>query len=341
MRIEVLSGDATTIEGDVLALKYAQARYGLDAYVAQSLRKAGHTKKVMSPKPGGFRILPSPEGIAARRILFVGVEPLWRFKYAEIRAFARRALASLAGEVPDTKRLLVTVHGPGYGLDEDEAFESQLAGFLDAIDSSDAPEELELISFVERNRGRALRLQQTLQQIIPDGLIGRGDRSWREAAGAETSERIRAAGYASASKSHVFVAMPFSDDMEDIYHYGIRNAVKAAGLLCERADLSTFTGDVMMWVRERIKTASLVVAELSGANPNVYLEVGFAWGCGIPTVLLAKDASELRFDTKGQRCLTYAKIKDLEEKLAIELKSLNMNGGVEDRHGVDGGPRRS
>lgn len=341
MRVEVLRGDATAIEGDVLALKYAQARYGLDAYVVQRLLEAGHTNKVMSPKPGGFRILPSPEGVAARQILFVGVEPLRDFEYKEIRAFARKVLVSLAGEVPDTKRLLVTVHGPGYGLDEDEAFESQLAGFLDAIDSSDAPEQLELISFVELNSGRADRLQRTLQQIIPDGLIGRRDRSWREAAGPETSERIRAVGYASASKSHVFVAMSFSDDMEDIYHYGIRNAVKASGLLCERADLSAFTGDVMTWVRERIKTASLVIAELSGANPNVYLEVGFAWGCGIPTVLLAKDASELRFDTKGQRCLTYTKIKDLEEKLASELKSLNMKGGVEERHAVDGAPRRS
>lgn len=175
---------------------------------------------------------------------------------------------------------------------------------------------------MERNRGRAERLSRTLDQIIRGGVLRQDDHTWRDTAGPETSERIRAAGYSSASKAHVFVAMPFSEDMEDVYHYGIRNAVKSAGLLCERADLSSFTGDVIAWVRERIRTASLVVADLTGANPNVYLEVGFAWGCGIPTVLLAREASELRFDTRGQRCLTYSKIKELEETLAKELNSL-------------------
>lgn len=325
MRIEVATGDATKIEADVLALKYAQAPYGLDAYVAQCLREAGHPESEMNPKPGDFRILPQVIGVAARRILFVGVERLARFQYQQIRVFGRKVLESLASEVADTKRLIVTIHGPGYGLDEDEAFESQLAGFLDAIDSSDSPKGLERITFVEQHEGRADRLSSILQQILPGSLIGSDDGSWRDA---EASERIRAAGYASASKSHVFVAMPFADDMEDVYHYGIRNAVKAVGLLCERADLSSFTGDVVAWVRERIKSASLVIADLTGANPNVYLEVGFAWGCGIPTILVAKDAGELRFDTRGQRCLTYTKIKDLEEKLALELKSFRTTRGV-------------
>ena len=326
MRIEVVTGDATKIDADVLALKYAQAPYGLDAFVAERLREDGHSDTEMNPKPGGFRILPHVKGIAARRILFVGVERLQRFRYQQIRVFARKVLESLASEVPDTKRLIVTIHGPGYGLDEDEAFESQLAGFLDAIDSSDSPARLELITFVEQKKRRADRLNWVLERMLGGSLIGSDDDgSWRDD---EATERIRAAGYASASKPHVFVAMPFADDMEDVYHYGIRNAVKAVGLLCERADLSSFTGDVVAWVRERIKTSSLLIADLTGANPNVYLEVGFAWGCGIPTVLLAKDAGELRFDTRGQRCLTYTKIKDLEEKLALELKSLNMTRGV-------------
>ena len=327
MRIEVLASDATTVEADVLALKYAQARYGLDAYVAQRLLESGHPQEIMSPKPGGFRILEG-QGVAARHVLFVGVEPLWEFEYQQIRAFARKVLVSLAGQLPDTRRLIVTVHGPGYGLDESESFESQLAGFLDAIESSDVPEGLETITFVERNRGRADRLRRLLEKTIPAGVVDHGERSWRDAAGPEASERLRAAGYSSAGKAHVFVAMPFREDMEDVYHYGIQNAVKASGLLCERADLSSFTGDVMDWVRQRIKTASLVVADLTGANPNVYLEVGFAWGCGVPTVLLANDANDLKFDTRGQRCLTYTKIKDLEEKLALELNSLHKNGGV-------------
>ena len=69
-------------------------------------------------------------------------------------------------------------------------------------------------------------------------------------------------------------------------------------------------------------SARLVVADLSTANANVYLEVGYAWGKGIPTVLLAKDSDDLKFDVKTQRCIAYKSIKHLEESLASELKAL-------------------
>lgn len=117
--------------------------------------------------------------------------------------------------------------------------------------------------------------------------------------------------------------MHFAPEFDDAFHYGIYQPVNAAGCLCERADLATFTGDVIAWVKERIDSARLLVADLSTANPNVYLEVGYAWGRGVPAVLVARDTAELRFDVKGQRCLVYNNsIRQLEESLAKELKSL-------------------
>ena len=71
----------------------------------------------------------------------------------------------------------------------------------------------------------------------------------------------------------ILVAGFVSEEMDDVFHYGIQGAVNAAGFLCERADLSTFTGDVLEWVKNRIERASLVVADLSDANPNVYLDM--------------------------------------------------------------------
>ena len=194
------------------------------------------------------------------------------------------------------------------------------------IGASEIPDQLEVITFVERDEGRAQRLSKALKQIVPwDTPFPKGG-DVLKAAKPEARERLRAVGYASGSKAHVFAAMPFAERFEDIYYYGIRNAVKKAGLLCERADLSSFTGDVMAWVRDRIKTASLVIADLTGANPNVYLEVGFAWGTGVPTLLLVQDSSELRFDVQGQRCLIYKNIRDLEEKLGAELSRLDTTG---------------
>ena len=89
--------------------------------------------------------------------------------------------------------------------------------------------------------------------------------------GTRGSDTLRSAGYASDAKPHVFVAMPFAGEMDDIFHYGIQGAVNGGGMLCERADLSAFTGDVMDRVKRRIATCKLVIADLSDSNPNVYL----------------------------------------------------------------------
>ncbi|MES0447355.1 MAG: hypothetical protein ABUJ92_12495, partial [Desulfobacterales bacterium] len=97
------------------------------------------------------------------------------------------------------------------------------------------------------------------------------------------SPLIEEAGVRSEEKPHAFVAMPFRKDMEDTYYYGIQRAVHANDLLCERIDQEAFTGDILERIKKKIETAAVVIAELSGANPNVYLEVGYAWGKNVPT----------------------------------------------------------
>jgi hypothetical protein len=92
--------------------------------------------------------------------------------------------------------------------------------------------------------------------------------------------------------------------------------------LCERVDLDVFTGDIVDRIKSRIETANLVVADLTGANANVYLEVGYAWGRNVKTLLLCRNPDELKFDVKGQRCVIYASINDLRKKLAAELRVL-------------------
>jgi hypothetical protein len=320
VEVELKTGDVLRERADVLVLKYAQKLYGVDAQAIDTLEAS--CRQIQLPMPWKFCFEDAVPGIAASRLLFMGVPPLREFGYREIRAFARKALAAIAGEVPLTKHVALTIHGPGYGLDEVEAFEAEVAGLVDAVREDDHPKALQKISIVEYNLGRAKRLASSLTALLPDHTITTKAGSLAYPVSALATEKLRAAGYSSDAKAHVFVAMPFRDEMEDVYHYGIQSAVKAAGLLCERADLSTFTGDVLEWVRSRIRSATLVVADLTDANPNVYLEVGFAWGIGVPTVLVCKSADHLKFDVRGQRCLVYKKIKELEDSLTAELRSL-------------------
>jgi hypothetical protein len=133
---------------------------------------------------------------------------------------------------------------------------------------------------------------------------------------------MASAGANSNEKPHAFVAMPFAPELEDTYHYGIQAPVRAAGLLCERVDQAAFDGPIIQRIKERIETAKVVIADLSMANPNVYLEVGYAWGRGRPTVLLVRDVKELRFDVASYRCIVYRSIRELESLLTRELERL-------------------
>src|SRR3954465_8442996 len=85
-----------------------------------------------------------------------------------------------------------------------------------------------------------------------------------------------------SNRAHAFVAMPFDESFSDLFHYGLSSAVRANGLLCERIDQQGFTGDILQRMKDQIRTAKLVVADLTGGNANVFLEVGYAWGKNVP-----------------------------------------------------------
>lgn len=259
-------------------------------------------------------------------LVLVGTVPLGYFEYAEIREFARRAVGAIRPLTPKVAHLGMTMHGVGVGLDETEAFTAQLAGYLDALRRDEWPASLEIITIYEVDEKRARRLGVVLERSLPKKLeeqLARRDRASTSSSAGNTPGNIESAGLGSRSKPHVFVAMQFDPDTDDAFHYGIQAAVQANGFLCERIDAVSFTGDILAQIKTRIDSASFVVADLSAANPNVYLEVGYAWGRNIKTVLLAREAAQLRFDVQGQRCVLYTSIRDLEQKLTKELQQLS------------------
>ena len=203
------------------------------------------------------------------------------------------------------------------------------------------PSDLERISIVDRSDDRVQRLRLALEQKLADvdyarrvevGWAYRLIRKMRRMghAGAIISPpdvlELQLPGARAEAMPRAFVAMPFKREMDDVFYYGIQGPVRAAGFLCERIDQEAFTGDILGQLKKKIEGAAVVIADLSDANPNVYLEIGYAWGKGRPTILLVKNAEELRFDVRGQRCLIYERIRDLEESLTRELRELRSKG---------------
>jgi len=322
INVDVQCGDALTIPCDVLVLKYAQALYGVDLAVVKQLEAGGVSLRSSLPKPDMFQLFPTHSTISASFVLFLGVPELWQFEYSAIRQFGSRALSSLSA-TPNIRRVVLTVHGPNFGLDESESLRAEVAGLLDSLARGECPQHLERITIVENNAGRAERLRNVLQTILPGQPLESKRGSSIPAVLSDTRQALANVGYASKDKPHVFVAMPFAKEFDDRFHYGIQKAAESAGFLCERADLSSFIGDVLKWVLTRIESAAFVVADLSTANPNVYLEIGYAWGHNIPTILLVSDERDLKFDVRTQRCLVYeGSIQRLENLLAAELNSL-------------------
>ncbi|MDQ3724554.1 MAG: hypothetical protein M3335_01475 [Actinomycetota bacterium] len=320
IKIEVVNDDVLRFRADALVLKHAQVSLGVDAAAKQLLG----LNLEMSLGPGGQLILDGRPAVGAEKVVFLGVPPLREFGYAEIRLFARRAVCIVAAEFPDARQMALTLHGAGYGLDEIACLDAELAGLLDAFELETVSPSLERVAIVEADLGRAERLRRHLEKTLSGSALS-GDTAGTVTipfAGEIGNKVGNVSSQTPSDRDHAFVAMPFAKQFEDVFHYGIAPSIHSVGLLCERIDQATFTGDVLARMKERITTATLMVADLTDANPNVYLEVGFAWAADVPTVLVHHRDSELKFDVQGQKCLNYSTIKELEERLAPELKKL-------------------
>ncbi|MGC9950391.1 MAG: hypothetical protein ABSF64_28840 [Bryobacteraceae bacterium] len=78
-----------------------------------------------------------------------------------------------------------------------------------------------------------------------------------------------------------FIIMPFGiQDLEDLYSEFIVPVLDDCKLECARGDDIFGSNVVMEDVKAAIATADLVIADLSGQNPNVFYEVGIAQTLG-------------------------------------------------------------
>jgi hypothetical protein len=293
-------------------------------------------------KEGDYHLWPGDKIVRARQILMVGAPPPAKLHYAQLRQLGRNFLEALWNANTGVEHLAMTAHGvqTSLGLDEVEAFRSLLLGMADAYQAGHYPPTLQRVTFVEFNSKRADLFREALKEFLvtappaaPGAMRTREVAKQEEEAAPRAEPAARIAGpesfepefrkpSADDSTPFVFVAMPFKDTYDDQFYLAIQPNVKEAGLLCERMDLDVFTGDITDRMFQRIESARLVIALLDGGNPNVYLELGYAWGVKTNTVLLAHKEEPLPFDVRGHRVLIYDKIYQLKDMLKAELARL-------------------
>lgn len=111
---------------------------------------------------------------------------------------------------------------------------------------------------------------------------------------------------AQAKGRSLFVLMPFDPSFDEVY-VSIKEAAEAFGLTCARGDENSRSGEVLQMILDAIKASDLIIADLTGGNPNVFYETAFAHAhkATQKVILLAQKDSDVPFDLRALRYLRY------------------------------------
>ena len=93
-----------------------------------------------------------------------------------------------------------------------------------------------------------------------------------------------------------------------------------------RADLEESRGAILSErVVRMIRSSDLVVADITGKNPNVFYEIGLAHALHRPSILIARRDEEIPFDLAGTRIVFYNEDAESMDLLSSTVESLGQN----------------
>jgi hypothetical protein len=120
-----------------------------------------------------------------------------------------------------------------------------------------------------------------------------------------------------------FVLMPFTDELTRIFNAVIKPSVESAGLelVCRRADDIKSNRAIIQDIWKSICESRVVIADITGFNPNVMYELGIAHTLGKETILINQTSEDVKFpfDLAHIRRIEYLNDAVGGQKLAKEL----------------------
>ena len=124
-----------------------------------------------------------------------------------------------------------------------------------------------------------------------------------------------------------FVLMPFAAEYNLVYAT-IVEALEGL-MVCTRADDLRSSGPILERILRGIASSELIIADLTGQNPNVFYELGLAHVQSKNVLLLTQDLSHVPFDLKHYFCHEYKTepkaalnvLKDEIRQFALEISA--------------------
>lgn len=125
-----------------------------------------------------------------------------------------------------------------------------------------------------------------------------------------------------------FIVMPFGNEqLNVVYEDFVKPPIEnVCNLICERGDDVFGSNVIMDDITRSIEKAKIIVADLTGRNPNVFYEVGIAHTLNKTVLLLAQNIDDVPFDLRHRRVLIYEYsprgCKRLEKEISKHIISL-------------------
>jgi hypothetical protein len=124
----------------------------------------------------------------------------------------------------------------------------------------------------------------------------------------------------------IFVVMPFSKELEPVYHDHIKAVANRLSLSCARADDFFSVHNIMDDIWIGICNAEFIIADCTDKNANVFYELGLAHSIGKPVILISRRADDVPFDIKAIRYILYdftpRGMREFETKLESTISQL-------------------
>ena len=119
-------------------------------------------------------------------------------------------------------------------------------------------------------------------------------------------KHIKKQAITNRESKNVFVLMPFDDQSQTIYYNVLRPVIESFGYSVSKADEDIRIGTVIEQIKESIRNALLVVADVSGKNPNVFYELGYAHGLEKNVLIITTNKNDIPFDISHIRYFEYS-----------------------------------
>lgn len=124
---------------------------------------------------------------------------------------------------------------------------------------------------------------------------------------AKGPSRLSPSDMADRAQTKCFVVMPFDEEgLDVVYEDFVRPTLEVqCRLACQRGDSVFGSNFIMTDILDQIRESDLILADLTGCNPNVLYEVGICDTLEKPVLLLTQSKDDIPFDLRHRRVLLY------------------------------------